>query len=99
MNKLSTIFATGMLTCTLSATALTVGVPSSYATTQYDPGTIAELEEASRTAQREAYEGNKDNPTFGQKSYQIDQLVARMKNGQPVDQKQIDEALQPVVVW
>ena len=101
MKKLSTIFATGMLTLTLSATALagSDGVQRSYAITQPEPETIAELEQASQTAQREANEGNKDNLAFGRKSYEIDQLVARMKSGQQVEQQQIDEALQPVWVW
>ena len=101
MKRFSTIFATGLLTLTLTAPALaaSVGVSPGNAVTKPDPATIAELQEASRTAQREAYEGNKGNLAFGRKSYEIDQLVARIKAGQQVDQQQVDEALQPVSVW
>ena len=63
------------------------------------PQAISELQQASEAAQREARTGNKDNLAFGQKSYQIDSLIGRMQSGQPVDQAQIDNALQPVRVW
>jgi hypothetical protein len=99
MKKLSTIFATGTVALALSTPVLagSVGVSRSYG--QPDAQTIADLEQASEAAQREAREGNKDNPAFAQKSYQIDQLVERMKSGEQVSQNQIDEALQPVWVW
>ena len=66
---------------------------------QPDAQTIADLQQAADAAQREGREGNKSNPAFGQKSYQIEQVVARMESGQQVDQQQVDEALQPVRVW
>ncbi len=75
-----------------------VGVSKDY-TAQPDDQTIADLQQASGAAQREAREGNKDNPAFAQKSYQIDQLIERIKDGQQVSQNQVDEALQPVWVW
>ena len=71
----------------------------SYATAPPAARTIADLQQALDAAQREAREGNKDNPTFAQKSYEIDQLVQRMKSGQQVAQKQVDEVLQPVRIW
>ena len=100
MKKLSTITAAGAIALTLSSSAFAgpVGVSRAYAT-QFDPQTIAELQQASEAAQREARTGNKDNLAFGQKSYQIDSLIGRMQSGQPVDQAQIDNALQPVRVW
>src|SRR5229473_4401139 len=100
MKKLSTIMAAGAIAVTLSSSAFAgpVGVPRTYAT-QVDPQTIAELQQASEAAQREARTGNKDNLAFGQKSYQIDSLIGRMQSGQQVDQAQIDNALQPVRVW
>jgi hypothetical protein len=100
MKKLSTIIATGAIALTLSSSAFAgpVGVSRAYAT-QVDPQTIAELQQASEAAQREARTGNKDNLAFGQKSYQIDSLIGRMQSGQQVDQAQIDNALQPVRVW
>jgi len=100
MKKLSTIFAAGAIAMTLSAPAFagSVGISRTYAT-QPNTQTIAELQQASEAAQREARTGNKDNLAFEQKSYQIDSLIGRMQSGQQVDQAQIDEALQPVHVW
>ena len=85
----------------LSAPALagSVGIPRNYATTQSSAETIAKLEQASETAQREAREGNKDNFAFVRKSLEIDHLIQRMDSGQQVAQNQIDAALQPVQVW
>lgn len=101
MKKLSTIIAAGAIALTLSSSAFAgpVGVSRAAYATQPDPQTIAELQQASEAAQREARTGNKDNLAFGQKSYQIDSLIGRMQSGQPVDQAQIDNALQPVRVW
>jgi hypothetical protein len=101
IKKLSTIIAAGTVALTLSTPVLagSVGISRSYATAQPDAQTIADLEQASDAAQREAREGNKSNPAFAQKSYEIDQLVQRMKSGQQVAQKQVDEALQPVWIW
>jgi hypothetical protein len=101
MKKLSTMFAAGTVALTLSTPVLagSVRVSRSYTTAQPDAQTIADLEQASDAARREAREGNKNNPAFARKSYQIDQLVQRMKSGQQVAQMQIDEALQPVWVW
>jgi hypothetical protein len=101
MKKLSTILAAGTVALTLSAPALagSVGVSRDYATTPTDAATIAELEQATEAAQREARDGNKDNPAFAQKSAEIDQVIERLKSGQPVNQEQIDAALQPVSIW
>ena len=101
MKKLSTLFAAGTMALTLATPVLaeSVGVSRSYATVQPNPQTIADLENASEAAQREARTGNKNNLAFGQKSYQIDQLVQRMKDGEQVSQNQVDQALQPVVIW
>jgi hypothetical protein len=97
MKNLSTIFTAAMMTVALSTPVLagSSGVSRSFATAQ----TIGALEQASADAKREATEGNKGNPAFAQKSYQIDQLVERMKSGQQVAQMEVDEALQPVRVW
>jgi hypothetical protein len=101
MMKLSTILTAGALALTLSTPVLagSVGIPRNNPTTQPDASTIAELQQASEAAQREAREGNKDNPAFAQKSYEIDSLVQRMESGQQVSQSQVDEALQPVWIW
>lgn len=101
MKKLPTILAAGTLALTISTPVLAgpVGMQASYATTQPDAQTIADLQQASKVAQREARDGNKDNAAFTLKSYQIDQLVARMQSGQQVSQSRVDSALQPVVIW
>jgi len=101
MKALSTMFVAGTLALTLATPVLagSVGVSRSYATAQPNPQTIADLENASDAAQREARTGNKNNVAFGQKSYQIDQLIERLKDGQQVSENQIDQALLPVVVW
>ena len=101
MKKLTTIFATGTVALTLSSSVLagSVGISRSYAVVQPNAQTFTQLEQASEAARREAREGNKNNPAFGQKSYQIDQLVQRMKSGQQVTQEQVDQALQPVWIW
>jgi hypothetical protein len=101
MTKLSTILTAGALALTLSTPVLagSVGIPRNSATVEPNAQTIAELQQASDAAQREAREGNKDNPAFAQKSYEIDSLVQRMESGQQVSQSQVDEALQPVWIW
>ena len=101
MKKLSTILAAGTMALALSTPVLagSVGVSRSYTSAQPDSQTIADLQQASEDAQREAREGNKDNPAFAQKSYQIDQLVERIKAGEQVPQDQVDEALEPVWIW
>ena len=101
MKNLSTIIAAGIVMLAVSTPVLagSVGISRSYATAQPDPQTIADLQQASADAQREARDGNKSNPAFAQKSYQIDQLIHQMESGQQVSQNQVDEALQPVHVW
>ena len=101
MKKLSTILAAGTMALALSTpvAAGSPGISRSYATTQPNAETIAELQQASEAAQREAREGNKNNPAFAQKSYEIDSLVQRMQAGEQVSQNQVDEALQPVRIW
>jgi hypothetical protein len=101
MRKLSTIFAAGTVALTLSSPVLagSVGISRSSTAVQPNAQTIAQLEHASEATQREAREGNKNNPAFAQKSYEIDQLVQRMQSGQQVAQEQVDQALQPVWIW
>ena len=68
MRKLSTIFAAGTVALTLSSPALagSVGISRTYTAVQPNSQTIAELEHASEATQREAREGNKNNPAFAQ---------------------------------
>jgi len=101
VKTLSTILAAGTMALALSTPVLagSVGASRSYTSAQPDAQTIADLQQASEDAQREAQVGNKNNPAFAQKSYQIDQLVERLKAGEQVSQGQVDEALQPVWIW
>jgi hypothetical protein len=107
MKTFSTISAAAMLAATLAvpAWAGTAGMgrtsetQASAAQNQVNPGLIARLQEASEDAVREGREGNKNNPAFGQKAYQINELIDRLKSGQQVDPSEIDRALQPAHVW
>jgi hypothetical protein len=103
MKKVKTIALASALTLTfaLPAFAASPGISRSYTATavQPDPTVIAELEDASQAAQRQALEGNKNNLEFRRKSYEIDQLIQRMKNGQPVTPEELDQALEPARVW
>ena len=101
MNKVKTILFASAATAAfaLPAFAAPVGVSRTYTTVQPDPTVIAELEDASQAAQRQALEGNKNNLEFRRKSYEIDQLIQRMKNGQPVTPEELDQALEPARVW
>jgi hypothetical protein len=101
MKKISTLFTAGLVTLALSTPVLagSVGISRSYPTAQPDAQTIADLQQAADAAQREGREGNKSNPAFAEKTYQIEQVEARLESGQQVAQQQVDEALQPVWVW
>lgn len=101
MKKVKTIALATALTATfaLPAFAAPVGVPRTYTTVQPDPTVIAELQVASDAAKRDALAGNKNNLEFRRKSYEIDQLIERMKSGQPVAPSELDNALEPARVW
>ena len=66
---------------------------------QANPELISQLQEASDDAVREGRTGNKNNPVFGQKAAQIDDLIDRLKSGQKVDPSEIDQAFEPARVW
>jgi hypothetical protein len=108
MKTLSTISAAAVLATILAipAWAGPVGMgrtaPEAQATTaqtQVSPELISQLEEASDAAVREGRTGNKNNPAFGRKSAQINDLIERLKSGQKVDPAEIDQAFEPVHVW
>ena len=101
MKKTTSILSVAAMTITLATPALaaSVGISRSYAQPQPNETTIAELQGASDAAKRDALEGNKDNLEFRRKSYQIDQLIERMKSGQHVDPAELDKAMEPAQVW
>ena len=68
-------------------------------TAQVDPATVAELQTAEVQTRQEAMNGNKNNLAFRRKDYEVEQLIAKIQGGQPVQDAQVDEALQPVHVW
>jgi hypothetical protein len=91
--------ATVATTFAMPAFAGPAAVSRSPSAVQPDESIIAELQEASRQALREGRTGNKNNPEFTSKNYEINQLIQRLKNGQKVDPAEIDNALEPVHVW
>ena len=108
MKALSTISAAAVLATTFAipAWAGPVGMgrtpqeaQANTAQTQANPELIAQLQEASDSAVREGRNGNKNNPVFGQKSAQINDLIERLKSGQKVDPSEIDQAFEPARVW
>ena len=100
MKKVTTILFAAAATATFAVPAFAgpVGVAKSSATAQPDRYIVAELQDASQAAQRDARQ-NKNNLEFRRKGYEIDQLIARIKNGQPVDPAELDKALEPARVW
>jgi hypothetical protein len=106
MKTLSTISAAAMLAATLAipAWAGPVGMGRTAPQAQANPvkansELISRLQEASDDALREGRTGNKNNPAFGQKSAQIDDLIERLQSGQRVDPSEIDQAFMPARVW
>jgi|SRR5580692_3779224 hypothetical protein len=101
MKKVTTILFAAAATAAIAVPAFagSVGVSRSYVPTQPDAETLAQLQDASQAAQRDALDGNKNNLEFRRKSYEIDQLIERMKSGQQVDPAELDKALEPARVW
>ena len=101
MKKTSSILSVAAIAITLATPALaaSVGISRSYVQPQADQTTIAELQDASDAAKRDALEGNKNNLEFRRKSYEVDQLIERVKSGQHVDPAELDKALEPAHVW
>ena len=108
MKTLSTISAAALLATTFAipAWAGSVGLgrtapvaQANTAQTEVNPQLISQLQEASDDAVREGRTGNKNNPAFGQKSAQINDLIERLKAGQKVDPSEVDQAFEPARVW
>jgi hypothetical protein len=101
MKLLSKIALAAVLSTALASPAFagTAGVTGTRSAQPTDPATIAELQRAAAKALQDGRDGNKNNTAFRLKNYQIERLIAEMKAGEPVQQAQIDKALQPVHVW
>lgn len=103
-----TLSAALVLGMSLPAIAGSVGVERSYTTTTtFQTGAyanpyeaqqdLARLQQASDQA-RVAAQGSKNHEPFTNRSYEIDSLIHKIQNGEPVQQSQIDGALEPVVL-
>ena len=103
MKKSLTIVAAAVVATAFAIPALAgpvgVQVSRSGGAAQTDNATIAQLEAAADKATQDGRNGNKNNLEFARKSYEIDQLIERLKSGQQVDMAEIDQALEPVHVW
>jgi hypothetical protein len=73
--------------------------PAATASSQVDPALIAQLEKAAQQDIADGRNGNKNNPAFGQKAYDVNQLIERLKRGEKVNPSDIDLALEPAHVW
>jgi hypothetical protein len=100
MKTLSTISAAAVFATmfTIPAWAGSVGISRNYPTVQPDQTTLAELEDASQAANRQARQ-HRNNLEFQRKSYEIDQLIEQIKAGQQVDPAELNKAMEPAHVW
>jgi hypothetical protein len=93
---LAAVLATAIASPALAGSA---GMVRSTPTAHIDEATVAELQSAEVQTRQDALNGNKNNLAFRRKDYQIEQVLAKIQDGQPVQEAQIDEALTPVHVW
>ena len=64
-----------------------------------DQQTISQLQVAAKQALADGRNGNKNNPAYLRKNYEINQLIDKLQSGQQVDPSEIDKALEPAHVW
>jgi hypothetical protein len=69
-----------------------------YQTPYQQQEVLSELEEASGPA-RVAAEENKNHPPYINRAYEIDQLIRKVKAGEPVSQEEVDQALTPITTY
>jgi hypothetical protein len=88
-----------LLAFAMPAMAGSVGLERpAYQTPYQQQEVLTELEEASGPA-RVAAQENKDHPPFVNRAYEIDQLIGKIKAGEPVSQEEVNEALTPIEVY
>lgn len=99
MKPYKTIATSFALIAGLSAPAFAgpVGIPRANAPTAQNEALMAQLEAASDEAARSS-RYHKNNGQFALKQVEINDLIERMKSGQPVAPEEIDKALQPARV-
>jgi hypothetical protein len=101
MKKLSTIAILTASTALALATASFAGaVPNdSQGSRTNQAAAIPQLQVAARQALADGRNGGKNNPEYGRKNYQINQLIDKIQSGQQVDPAEIDKAMEPVHIW
>ena len=100
MKKFTVVAFTLATTFALATASFSGAVPNNGAPTQaQDQQTIAQLQVAAKQALADGRNGNKNNPEFLRKNYEINQLIDKLQSGQQVDPSEIDKALEPAHVW
>jgi hypothetical protein len=101
MKKLSMIAILTASTALALATASFAGaVPNeSQGSRTNQAAVVPQLQLAARQALADGRNGGKNNPEYGRKNYQINQLIDKIQSGQQVDPAEIDKAMEPVHIW
>jgi hypothetical protein len=102
MSRLSTIgILTLSATFALATASFSGAVPNNGGGSSHanDAATIAQLQVAAKQALADGRNGNKNNPEFLRKNYEINLLIDRLQSGQQVDPSDIDKALEPAHTW
>jgi hypothetical protein len=100
MKKFTVVAFTLASTFALASASFSGAVPSNGApTAQADQQTISQLQVAAKQALSDGRNGNKNNPAYLRKNYEINQLIDKLQSGQQVDPSEIDKALEPTHVW
>jgi hypothetical protein len=101
MKKLSTISTLALSATFALATASFAGpvANGNQNTKAADAQTIAQLQVAAQQALADGRNGGKNNPEYGRKNYEINQLIDKLQSGQQVDPSEIDKAMEPVHIW
>jgi hypothetical protein len=101
MKKLSTISILALSVTFALTTASFAGAVAnnSQNTKAMDAQTIAQLQVAAQQALADGRNGGKNNPEYGRKNYEINQLIDKLQSGQQVDPAEIDKAMEPVHIW
>ena len=97
MKRVATSFCAFMLS--VACAGVVHAQPAATSSTAVDPALIAQLEQRASQDIADGRNGNKNNPAFARKAYEVNQLVDRLKRGENVSPAEIDEAMEPAHVW
>jgi hypothetical protein len=98
MKRVATSFCAFMLSVACAGVVY-AQAPAASTSTAVDPALIAQLEQRASQDIADGRNGNKNNPAFARKAYEVNQLVDRLKRGENVSPAEIDEAMEPAHVW